>query len=38
MIKNVIDKFVWRFVCVYGSAYEEGKANFIQELHDVMEN
>jgi hypothetical protein len=23
---------------VYGSACEEGKADFIQELHDVMDN
>jgi hypothetical protein len=34
----VIDKFIWRFVSVYGSPYEEGKADFIQELHDVMKN
>jgi exonuclease III len=38
MIKNITDKFVWRFVSVYGSPYEEGKANFIQELHEVVEN
>jgi hypothetical protein len=36
MIRNVIDKFVWRFVNVYGFSYEEGKADFIQELHEVM--
>jgi len=38
MIRNVIDKFVWRFVSVYGSSYEEGKADFIQELHEIMDN
>jgi hypothetical protein len=38
MIKNVVDNFVWRFVCVYGSSYKEGKEEFIQELHEVMDN
>ena len=38
MIKNISDKFVWRYICVYGSPYEEGKADFIQELHDVIDN
>lgn len=38
MIRNVVDKFVWRFVCVYGSPYEEGKDAFIQEIHDIMDN
>lgn len=37
MIRNVVDKFVWRFVSVYGSSYEEGEANFIQELHEVTD-
>jgi exonuclease III len=38
MIRNMVDKFVWRFVSVYGSSYEEGKADFIQELHEIMDN
>jgi hypothetical protein len=38
MIKNCSDKFVWRFISVYGSAYEDGKADFIQELSSLLEN
>ena len=38
MIKNCSEKFVWRFISVYGSAYEEGKADFIQELSSLLEN
>jgi endonuclease/exonuclease/phosphatase family metal-dependent hydrolase len=38
MIRNVVDKFGWRFVSVYGSSYEEGKAEFIQELHEILDN
>lgn len=38
MIKNIADKFVWRYVCVYGSHYEEGKLDFIQELHEVIDS
>ena len=26
------------FISVYGSAYEEGKADFIQELSSLLEN
>jgi endonuclease/exonuclease/phosphatase (EEP) superfamily protein YafD len=29
---------MWRFVSVHGSSYEEGKEDFIQELHEVMDN
>lgn len=38
MIKNGSDKFVWRLVVVYGSPYEEGKADFLQELGDLLDN
>ena len=29
---------VWRFISVYGSSYEEGKLDFIQELNSLLEN
>lgn len=29
---------VWRLVVVYGSPYEEGKAEFLQELGDLLDN
>lgn len=38
MVKNHHDKFCWRFIAVYGSPYEEGKLEFIQELHDLLDN
>ena len=38
MIKNCSDKFVWRFISVYGSSYEEGKQDFIQELNSLLDN
>lgn len=38
MIKNSDDKSVWRFISVYGSAYEEGKQEFIDELHSLLNN
>jgi exonuclease III len=38
IVRNSVDKFVRRFISVYGSAYEEGKDDFIQELHEVMNN
>jgi len=38
MIKSCYDKFVWRLVVVYGSAYEEGKLEFINELYTLCGN
>lgn len=38
MIKNVDNKFIWRFISVYGSPYDEGKSDFIQELHSLLDN
>ena len=35
-IQNTCDNFSWRLVTVYGSAYKEGKQEFIDELHEVM--
>jgi hypothetical protein len=37
-VKNVVDEFTWRLVVVYGSPYEEGKDEFINELHDLFTN
>jgi hypothetical protein len=30
--------FNWRLVIIYGSPYEEGKVEFIDELHLVLSN
>ena len=38
VIRNVSDKFVWRLGVVYGSPYEEGKQEFIDELHTLFDN
>lgn len=38
MIKNIDNKFIWRFISVYGSPYNEGKSDFIQELHSLLNN
>ena len=38
LLKNKRDAITWRFVSVYGSAYEEHKLDFINELHTVMSN
>jgi hypothetical protein len=35
LIKNKINGDVWRFISVYGSAYDEHKLEFINELHNV---
>jgi hypothetical protein len=35
LIKNKVDGVVWRFISVYGSAYDEHKLEFINELHNV---
>jgi hypothetical protein len=36
LVKNQIDKFIWRLLVVYGSPYEETKLDFVNELHMVM--
>lgn len=38
MVKNHKDHLHWRYIAVYGSPYEEGKLDFIQELHSLVEN
>jgi hypothetical protein len=35
LIKNKVDGVVWRFIPVYGSAYDEHILEFINELHNV---
>jgi hypothetical protein len=37
-IKNICDSFVWRLVVVYGSPYEQGKQEFIDELHVILDS
>jgi hypothetical protein len=36
IVSNQVDKVTWRLLVVYGSPYEEGKLDFISELHMVM--
>lgn len=38
MVRNNCDNFTWRLIVVYGSPYDEGKEEFINELHDLMAN
>jgi hypothetical protein len=38
VIINKFDKFKWRFVGVYGTAYADHKLDFFSELHDLMED
>ena len=35
-VKNSSDNFLWGLITVYGSAYEEGKQEFINELHEIL--
>lgn len=37
-VKTKSNGFVWQFVVVYGTAYNELKIEFIVELHDIMSN
>jgi hypothetical protein len=36
ILRNRRDSVIWRHVSVYGSPYEEGKEEFISELHSVF--
>jgi hypothetical protein len=38
IVKNVVDKWVWRLVTVYGSPYEESELDFLAELDGVLAN
>jgi endonuclease/exonuclease/phosphatase family metal-dependent hydrolase len=35
ILKDKKSNLVWRFIAVYGSAYEEYKLTFINELHNI---
>jgi hypothetical protein len=35
-VKNKSDGAVWRFISVYGCAYDEFKLDFINELHNIL--
>jgi exonuclease III len=37
-LKNKTDKFIWNFVAVYGTAYEEHKQEFLDELSSLTLN
>lgn len=36
--QNCLDNLTRMFICVYGSPYEDGKLEFIQELDSLLEN
>jgi exonuclease III len=36
ILKNKVDSRVWRHISVYGSPYEEGKEEFLSELHTLF--
>jgi len=38
IIRNCHDNFVWRLITVYGSPYDEGKQEFINELENLLDN
>jgi hypothetical protein len=38
MIEDKITSFCWKLVVVYGSPYENGKLEFIRELHEIMDS
>jgi hypothetical protein len=37
-LKNKRDKFIWNFVAVYGTTYEEHKQEFLDELSSLTQN
>ena len=36
IVKNTTDHVIWKLITVYGSAYDHGKQEFINELHTVL--
>jgi hypothetical protein len=36
LVRNLRDNFIWKLIVVYGSAYDEHKLDFLNELHLVM--
>jgi hypothetical protein len=35
-MQDIRTSFKWKLVVIYGSTYEEGKQEFIDELHQIM--
>ena len=38
IVKNTVDKKTWKCSAVYGSAYDQGKQEFIAKLHAISSN
>ena len=38
VLRNTYDNFTWKLCVVYGSPYNEGKQEFINELHSLFDN
>ena len=38
LLKNKCNNTVWRLISVYGSAYDNFKLDFINELHNLLNN
>jgi hypothetical protein len=36
VVNNLRGNFIWKLIVVYGSAYDEHKLVFLEELHSVM--
>jgi hypothetical protein len=36
VVQDLTTKFRWKFVVVYGTAYEDKKVLFIDELHKIL--
>jgi hypothetical protein len=37
VVQDLITKFSWKFMVVYGSSYEDKKVVFIDELHKILD-
>jgi exonuclease III len=37
-LENKKDKFIWNFLAMYGTAYEEHKQEFLDELSSLTQN
>lgn len=38
VVRNCQDNFTWRLITVYGSPYDEGKQDFLNELDELLVN
>jgi hypothetical protein len=36
VIRDIKTGFCWKLIVVYGSSYENGKTDFLEELHVVI--